>query len=158
MVDKPGLCDLERAERKHKRGLGQELPEYCGCPEGPMGDPTSLKCSSTVKGVEPCGSYIRPTNDSQREEDHSHTKGHLKPSIAILTLLSSVCCPVVPGEPPGSVSATPHTTSSVLIQWQVRARGTQLFLKHALASGSTKTTVESTHKPHICHYVTAYLS
>ncbi|XP_021078405.1 protein sidekick-1 [Mus pahari] len=24
----------------------------------------------------------------------------------------------VPGEPPGSVSATPHTTSSVLIQWQ----------------------------------------
>uniref|UniRef100_A0A8C3XAQ0 Sidekick cell adhesion molecule 1 n=1 Tax=Catagonus wagneri TaxID=51154 RepID=A0A8C3XAQ0_9CETA len=27
----------------------------------------------------------------------------------------------VPGEPPGFVSVTPHTTSSVLVQWQVRA-------------------------------------
>ena len=31
----------------------------------------------------------------------------------------------VPGEPPSSVSVTPHTTSSVLIQWQVRARESQ---------------------------------
>lgn len=50
MVDKPGLRDLERAERKHKRGLGQELPEYCGCPEGPMGDPTSPKCPQHGEG------------------------------------------------------------------------------------------------------------
>lgn len=33
-------------------------------------------------------------------------------------LLSRVA---VPGEPPSSVSVTPHTPSSVLIQWQVRA-------------------------------------
>lgn len=31
----------------------------------------------------------------------------------------------VPGEPPSSVSVTPHTTSSVLIQWQVGARGSR---------------------------------
>lgn len=29
----------------------------------------------------------------------------------------------VPGEPPTCVSVTPHTTSSVLVQWQVRAWG-----------------------------------
>lgn len=138
--------------------MGRSSQNTVGALRGPWGIPPHLNAPSTVKGVEPCGSYIRLTNDSQREEDHSHTEGHLKPSIAILTLLSSVCCPVVPGEPPGSVSATPHTTSSVLIQWQVRARGTQLFLKHALASSSTKTTVEFTHKPHIFHYVTACLS
>lgn len=34
----------------------------------------------------------------------------------------------VPGEPPSFVSVTPHTTSSVLIQWQVRPRS------HAVSS------------------------
>lgn len=29
------------------------------------------------------------------------------------------CSFLVPGEPPNSVSVTPHTTSSVLVQWQV---------------------------------------
>lgn len=38
-----------------------------------------------------------------------------------LTPAASLLLPV-PGEPPRSVSVTPRTTSSVLIQWQVRPR------------------------------------
>ncbi|KAM6157369.1 LOW QUALITY PROTEIN: protein sidekick-1 [Erethizon dorsatum] len=62
----------------------------------------------TVERLRPFTSYklrLKATNDIGDSNFSSETE-------AVTTLQD------VPGEPPGSVSATPHTTSSVLIQWQ----------------------------------------
>ncbi|XP_048186046.1 protein sidekick-1 isoform X1 [Perognathus longimembris pacificus] len=61
-----------------------------------------------VDRLRPFTSYklrLKATNDIGDSDFSSETE-------AVTTLQD------VPGEPPGSVSATPHTTSSVLIQWQ----------------------------------------
>nr|XP_027812023.1 protein sidekick-1 isoform X1 [Marmota flaviventris] len=61
-----------------------------------------------VERLRPFTSYklrLKATNDIGDSDFSSETE-------AVTTLQD------VPGEPPGSVSATPHTTSSVLIQWQ----------------------------------------
>ncbi|XP_073931562.1 protein sidekick-1 isoform X1 [Castor canadensis] len=62
----------------------------------------------TVERLRPFTSYklrLKATNDIGDSDFSSETE-------AVTTLQD------VPGEPPGCVSATPHTTSSVLIQWQ----------------------------------------
>ncbi|EGV95786.1 Protein sidekick-1 [Cricetulus griseus] len=61
-----------------------------------------------VERLRPFTSYklrLKATNDIGDSDFSAETE-------AVTTLQD------VPGEPPGSVSATPHTTSSVLIQWQ----------------------------------------
>lgn len=45
----------------------------------------------------------------------------------------------VPGEPPTCVSVTPHTTSSVLVQWQVRAWGPTGSRKHHVREAAVVT-------------------
>ncbi|ELK17437.1 Protein sidekick-1 [Pteropus alecto] len=62
----------------------------------------------TVERLRPFTSYklrLKATNDIGDSEFSAETE-------AVTTLQD------VPGEPPSSVSVTPHTTSSVLIQWQ----------------------------------------
>ncbi|XP_063127931.1 protein sidekick-1 isoform X2 [Rattus norvegicus] len=72
---------------------------------------SSISHEATLCAVErlrPFTSYklrLKATNDIGDSDFSAETE-------AVTTLQD------VPGEPPGSVSATPHTTSSVLIQWQ----------------------------------------
>uniref|UniRef100_A0A8B9QG99 Sidekick cell adhesion molecule 1 n=1 Tax=Apteryx owenii TaxID=8824 RepID=A0A8B9QG99_APTOW len=69
---------------------------------------SSLSCVFTFHSLNPFTSYklrVKATNDIGDSDFSAETE-------AVTTLQD------VPGEPPSSVLVTPHTTSSVLVQWQ----------------------------------------